>query len=161
MPTGGLRAAKPCASPSTESDEKNRVQPDEKGVPHEHEPARRLERDDVPIAGREPELRGDEHDGEHAARREAGRAGDRRDEREEPDEELWREHLAEGDERGDRSGEGDDEPLAATLTRRKERPDDPDRDNLERRLDRGERVRERASEVLRAVRVDDGGVVEP
>ncbi len=56
-------------------------------------------RDEIPVAGREPELGQHERERQQRRRGEPSPSGDERYERDEPDEELRRDHLAERDER--------------------------------------------------------------
>ena len=63
--TGGLRTASRCAS-TCRSHGENDHERDPSSVPHEHEPTLPPERDQVPIARREPEVRRDERGAENA-----------------------------------------------------------------------------------------------
>ena len=79
-----------------------------------------------PVVPREPRLRQAEREEEQGAGAEAAPAAHERDERNEPDQVLRREHLVEGDERGDRRrGREQRRPRRSGVAAPRE--DDPDR----------------------------------
>jgi len=108
----------------------------------------------------EPDL-GEHQDDRHQCDRDRTAAGDH--ERQEPDEVLRREDLGEGEEAGDRRGEGERQARAQVAEPRIEDPHGRDREPLEHEQDGGNRVGGAAGQVAPgdARRLDDVRVVEP
>ena len=97
----GVPRAPSCSSPPRPGEHRSDRDDGEVAREQEPGPGRRVVEREPPVGAGEPRLRQAEREQEQRRAGEPAPAADERDERHEPDQELRREHLPEGDERGD------------------------------------------------------------